>query len=293
MRDLPPLSSLRAFEAAARHGGFKRAAKELSVTPTAVSHQIKTLEEHLGVRLFARKPRLVSLTDHGRFLSTVLRDGFDAIQNAVDHIRKHPGRPAITISATRAFVAKWLVPRVERFRGALPGVDLRLHASDDPVDLHAGQADLAIRYGHGPYPGLVWAQLVEDHFAPVVNPSLGVRKPAELARVSLIAFEWHREDPAHPTWPIWFERAGVSMDDARPALLFSDESHAIQAAVAGQGAALLSLLLVKDECNAGRLVQPFGPTLPALTYNVLTAPHRAEDEHVRAAREWLFDEAAR
>jgi LysR family transcriptional regulator, glycine cleavage system transcriptional activator len=293
MRDLPPLSSLRAFEAAARHGGFKRAAKELSVTPTAVSHQIKALEEHLGVRLFERKPRLVSLTDHGRLLSTVLRDGLDAIQNAVDQIRSHQRRPAITISAPRAFVAKWLVPRVERFQGVLPGVDLRLHASDELVDLHAGQADLAVRYGHGPYPGLVSSKLLEDHFAPVVNPSLGVRKPAHLARVALIAFEWQREDPAHPTWSTWFERARVSMKDTRPALRFSDESHAIQAAVAGQGAALLSLLLVKDECNAGRLVQPFGPTLPALSYHVLTAPRRADDEYVRAARDWLFDEAAR
>jgi LysR family transcriptional regulator, glycine cleavage system transcriptional activator len=293
MRDLPPLSSLRAFEAAARHGGFKRAAQELSVTPTAVSHQIKTLEEHLGVRLFERKPRLVVLTDQGRFLSAVLRDGFDAIQNAVDHLRNHQRRPSITISATRAFVAKWLMPRVERFQRVLPGVDLMLHASDDLVDLHAGQADLAIRYGRGPYPGFLSSKLLEDHFAPVVNPSLGVRTPAHLARVASIAFEWQREDTAHPTWPMWFERAGLSMNDARPALRFNDESHAIQAAVAGQGAALLSLLLVKDECDAGRLVQPFGPTLPALTYHVLTAPRRADDEHVRTARDWLLDEAAR
>jgi LysR family glycine cleavage system transcriptional activator len=291
MRSLPPLSSLRAFEAAARHGSFKRAATELSVTPTAVSHQIRTLEEHLGLRMFERKTRQVALTGSGRELFLVLRDGFDAFESAIHRIVTGRSRPVITISATVAFSAKWLVPRLRRFQQAHPVVDLRLHASDSPVDLHAGQVDLAIRYGHGRYPGFDSTRLFEDRFAPLVNPRLGVLEPAHLSRVSLIVFEWQNSDPAHPTWSMWFERAGVSAQ-IHSVIRFTDESQAIQAAVAGQGSALLSLVLAKDEIDAGRLVQPFGPELPGLSYHVIALRRRAGDKHVSAAREWLIAEAA-
>jgi LysR family glycine cleavage system transcriptional activator len=290
MRSLPPLSALRAFEAAARYGSFKRAASELSVTPTAVSHQIKALEEHLGVRLFDRKTRQVSLTAPGRTLFLVLRDGFDAIDAAIARLRGEPQRPVITISATVAFVAKWLVPRLARFSQAHPLIDLRLYASDDPVDLRSGQADLAIRYGRGHYPGVSCVELLADHFAPAAHPSLGLREPAHLARATLIVFEWRNSDPAHPTWPLWFERAGFSVEP-RAVLRFTDESHAIAAAVAGQGCALLSRVLVEEECQAGRLVQPFGPTLPGLGYYLLVLPQGEHDDAVRAARDWLLSEA--
>ncbi len=292
MRRLPPLSSLRTFEAAARHGSFKQAAAELLVTATAVSHQIRTLEEHLDMRLFDRQTRRVILTEQGRALYLVLRDGFDAFAAAIERIRSERKRPVITISATIAFSAKWLVPRVARFQKAHPGIDLRLHASDDVVDLHSGQADLAIRYGHGSYPNLDVHQLIADRFAPVVNPVLDVRQAADLAQVPLIHFEWRSADPDHPTWPIWFERADMRLD-ARPALRFTDESQAIQAAVAGQGAALLSLTLVREELDAGRLIQPFGPTLQGLVYSVVTLPSRAEEALAHAVRDWLIAEAAR
>lgn len=292
MRRLPPLSSLRAFEAAARHGSFKRAASELMVTATAVSHQIRTLEEHLDIRLFDRQTRRVILTEQGRALYLVLRDGFDAFAAAIERIRSERKRPVVTISATVAFSAKWLVPRVAHFQKAHPGIDLRLHASDDVVDLHSGQVDLAIRYGRGSYPDLDAHQLIADRFAPVVNPVLDVHQPADLAKVPLIHFEWRSADPDHPTWPVWFERADMR-PDARSALRFTDESQAIQAAVAGQGAALLSLALVSEELDAGRLIQPFGPTLQGLVYSVVTLPSRSKEALVHAVRDWLIAEAAR
>ena len=286
MRRLPPLSSLRAFEAAARHGSFKAAADELGVTATAISHQIRTLEEHLGRRLFERKTRQVVLRESGRSLFVVLRDGFDAFAQEVSHIRAEQGRAVVTISATAAFTTRWLVPRIALFQAAHPGINLRLHASDAVVDLHAAQADIAIRYGHGSYPGMVTHKLVEDVFAPVANPTLGMVTPADLLRVPLVHFEWRHPDPANPTWDLWLEQAGIKIGELS-SLRFSEETNAIQAAVAGQGLALLSLLLVKEELTAGRLVQPFGPCLPGFAYHAVMLPGPSQEEHVRLACEWL------
>jgi LysR family glycine cleavage system transcriptional activator len=198
----------------------------------------------------------------------------------------------VTISATTAFTAKWLVPKVTRFQARHPDIDLQLHASDAAVDLGSNAIDLAIRYGRGPYPGLRAEVMLTDRFAPVVNPGLGVRNPDDLDRVPLIHFEWHRLDPANPTWAGWFAAAGRIAREPKSQLRFSDESHAIQAAVAGQGVALLSLSLVADELAAGRLVQPFGPVVEGLTYHLLTAADRPMGPVVTAAANWLRAEIA-
>lgn len=290
MRRLPPLSALRAFEAAARHRSFKRAAEELAVTPTAISHQISTLEDHLRVRLFERRTRQVLLTTEGESLYPVLRDGFDAFARVIGHLTAARSRPRVTISATTAFTAKWLVPRVARFQQAHPDTDLQLHASDAVVDLNANAADLAIRYGYGPYPGLIAEPLLADCFAPVVNPALGIRTPEDLRQATLIHFAWKRVDPLNPTWAGWFRAVGSEMPQSVSQLTFSDESHAIQAAVAGQGAALLSLALVADELAAGRLVQPFGPTIQGMTYHLVEPSDRLRTPQAAAARNWLLSE---
>ena len=290
MRRLPPLSALRAFEAAARHLSFKRAAGELNVTPTAISHQVKVLEDHLGVELFHRRARHVDLTAAALLLYPVLRDGFDRFADATEQIAARRQRPVVKISATTAFTAWWLLPRVPRFRAAHPDIDLQLHASEDVVNVGTGQIDLAIRYGHGPYPGLRAKPMLADQFAPVASPGLTLRALADLRRVPLIHFDWRRVDPANPTWEVWFKVA--AMPGIKPAshLLFSDESHAIQAAVAGQGAALLSLVLVRDEIEAGRLVQPFGPILKSYTYHLVEAADRPSGEATQIAKTWLMEE---
>lgn len=291
MRRLPPLSALRAFEAAARHGSFKRAAAELAVTPTAISHQVRSLEGYAGLSLFERRTRQVVLTEAGRLLYPVLRDGFDAFGAALERLGRASGRPTVTISATAAFTAKWLVPRVAGFQASHPDIDLRLHASDATVDLAGDAVDIAVRYGRGPYPGLRAEALFADRFAPVANPALGVGTPDDLGRVPLIHFEWRRPDPVNPTWASWFDAAGIVGSLPGSRLRFSDEGHAIQSAVAGQGAALLSLVLVRDEIAAGRLVQPFGPAVKGFTYHLVTAADRPITAALAAAAGWLRDEA--
>src|SRR5688572_5314523 len=165
-RRLPPLHSLRAFEAAARHLSFKKAADELSVTPTAVSHHVRALETALGVKLFERHARHVELTAYGRELYPVLHEGFDGFADAIARLKSRKVRTVVTLSATVAFTARWLVPRVAAFHKENPRMDLRLHASDEPADLRSGVADAAIRYGRGDYAGLKAEKLFQDVFAP-------------------------------------------------------------------------------------------------------------------------------
>lgn len=293
MRRLPPLSALRAFEAAARHGSFKRAAGELAVTPTAISHQIRSLEEHTGLTLFERRVRKVVLSESGAQLYPVLRDGFDAFEAALLRLSQSKKRARVTISATNAFTVKWLVPRVASFRMLHPEIDLQLHASDEVVDLAHSSADIAIRYGRGPYPGLASEPMFADEFAVLVNPKLGVLDPGDLTRFPLIHFEWTRKDPHNPTWEKWFGKAGLPWSTEFGQLRFSDEGHAIQAAVAAQGVALLSLALVTDEIAAGRLEQPFGPTLEGFTYHLVMSEDRVRDPNVRAVADWLRSAASR
>lgn len=287
MRRLPPLSALRAFEAAARHGSFKHAANELAVTPTAISHQIRFLEQYTGLTLFERQVRKVVLTDAGLALYPVLRDGFNAFETALQQLGTAQVPRRVIISATNAFMARWLAPRVAEFRTLYPEIDLELHASDQPVDLGSDLADVAIRYGRGPYPGMVAEPLFADCFAPVSSPQLGPLGQADLDRVPLIDFKWTHAHPLNPTWKAWFAAAGLPRQARHGQLLFSDEGHAIQAALAGQGIALLSLELVADDIAAGRLTQPFGPSIPGHTYHLVRSAGHDPGPQVDSALAWL------
>lgn len=290
-RRLPPLNALRAFEAAARHLSFKAAAAELRVTPTAVSHQIRLLEGILGFALFERRTRAVQLTEAGRALQPTLTHSFDAIANAFEALSRAPQRRGVTLSATPAFTARWLVPRIADWQRKYPGINLRLHASEEPVNLENGDADAAIRYGRGPYCGLKADLLFEDRFAPVVSPRLNVGTLRDLRRQSLIHFDWRRPRRDAPTWRLWAARAGLKLD-TDGGLRFSDESHAIQAAIAGQGVALLSLALVAAELEGGALAQPFGPVLDGFQYRFVVAAERAQETEIAALRDWLLGGAA-
>lgn len=292
-RRLPPLPALRAFEAAARHLSFKQAAEELSVTPTAISHHVRLLEDLLGLRLFERRARAVALTPAGEALYPVLRQSFDAIADMLARLRTPAPRTVVTLSATVAFTARWLLPRVAAFHRANPGIDLRLHASDDPADLDAGVADAAIRYGRGPYPGLAAEKLLQDAFAPVCAPGLKLRRPQELASQTLIHFEWRHERRDSPTWACWLQRAGLADLQPKAQLVFTDESHAIQAAVTGQGMALASLVLVADELARGTLVQPFWPALEGYAYWFVYPEDAGDTAPVAALRQWIGEELAR
>jgi LysR family glycine cleavage system transcriptional activator len=287
---LPSLSALRVFEAAARHRSFKRAAAELHVTPTAVSHQIRLLEETLGLRLFERKTRQIVLTPSAEVLFPVVRESFDAIARALAVVSKPPDRGTVTLSATTAFTAKWLVPRIEKLSTSHPNVVLRLQATDELVDLDDGSVDLAVRYGRGPYPRCEAIPLVVDRFAVVASPRLRVRRPSELERQTRLEFEWRNVAPSNPTWARWFSSAGLVHRRTARAVRFSDESHAIQAAVAGQGVALLSLTLVTDELRANLLEVPFGPILEGPTYTLVHARARPLAPAAQAVKAWIIDE---
>lgn len=282
-----PLSALRAFEAAARLGSFKAAAEELAVTPTAVSHQIRALEAQVGLVLFERQVRKVLLTETGAQLYPVLRDGFDSFAATLARLTQQRTRAQVGISATNAFTVKWLVPRMADFRLRHPGIDLQLQASDEVVDLRSSAVDIAVRYGRGPYPGLVTEPLFTDRFAPVANPRLGIASPQDLARVPWIRFDWRRPHPENPTWERWFARARRRPPAQAGQLRFSDEGHAIQAAVAGHGIALVSLALVAEELRAGHLVQPFGPVIEGHTYHLAMHADRPPSAAVQAVAQWL------
>lgn len=292
MRKLPPLGALRVFEAAARRLSFKEAGEELHVTPAAVSHQIKLLEEALDTPLFERGTRQVRLTAAGHQLYPALRDGFDSFERAVDAVRRSRGAKTATLSSTVAFIAKRVAPRVGSFREAFPEWTLRLDATNKIVDLDT-EADAAIRYGDGNYRDLVAETLFQDLFAPVCTPAIAAAAKKDLRQVTLIHFEWGQAARDHelaPVWRHWLRKAGRDDIDAEAGLSFTDEIHAVQATIAGQGIGLLSLTLVAEELETGVLVQPFELSLESFKYSLVYSERAAERPATRVLRDWVRGE---
>ena len=289
-RRIPSLSALRAFEAAARLRSFKQAADELSVTATAVSHRIRSLEDEIGCRLFVRKTRAVELTSEGRSLYSAVREGFDTIASGVERLRQR-SRPLVKLSTTPAFAAKWLVPRLASFQAQHPDIDIHVHASNRPVDLSAGTIDIAIRYGQGRYDGMKSTLLLQDRFAPVASPTLDVTSAADLSRRTLIHFDWEQPLAVDLTWAAWARAAQLSELNTEAGIRFSDESHAIQAAVAGQGVALLSLVLIEQELKLGMLESRLEPVLDGLAYYIVR-PEGTRDSAAPIVEAWLIEQAS-
>lgn len=281
-----PLSQLRAFEAAARHRSFKQAAEELAVTPAAISHQVRELEGWLGVALFERRTRRVVPTEAATTLYPVLREGFDAFAETLERLRERTAPASVTLSCTPAFASQWLLPRLADFHATHPEIDLRIHASEATLDLSRG-ACLAIRYGMGPYPEYEALELAADRIALVANPSLALAGIEDLQGVRHIDFDWYCPSLGLPTWASWCRAAGGVPSRLGPRLAFSDESHAIQAAIAGQGVALLGLTLVQDELARGVLTVPFGPSLPGLRYHLLRSRDTRGNATLDRVAAWL------
>jgi LysR family glycine cleavage system transcriptional activator len=294
---LPPLSALRAFEAAARLRSFSRAADELSVTPAAISHQIHALEEDLGVRLFHRLGRAVELTASARLLQPGLSEAFGGIQAAVRRLRAHNDTGTLTVTASPSLAAKWLVLRLHRFQAQCPDIDVRLSATDNVVDLTKGDFDLAIRYGTGRYPGLTVELLLRNEVFPACSPRLleagpALRAPTDLLHHALIHDQAVDRDPLAPTWAMWLKAAGVTGAPALPGLTFSGTHLALDAASAGHGVVLAYSTIAAADIAAGRLVRLFSLALPDLfAYYIVTAPGALERPKVRAFRDWLRQEA--
>jgi LysR family glycine cleavage system transcriptional activator len=287
-RWLPSLSALRAFEAAARHESAKQAAEELSVTATAISHQIRALEESLGVALFLRKPRQLELTAQGRELQQTLEAAFDSISATAMRLNARPCRQAITLSTTPAVAVRWLLSWVCLLRESHPDIDLRIHASHEPVALDGVTADIAIRYGDGRWPGLVAEKLFDNTFIPTCSPRLGLQDVAELPRHTLIHFRNQAVVSSPLDWALWQKQAKAPGLDVSAGLVFSDETHAISAAIGGQGVALMSRQLIEDELREGRLVQPFGPEVEGKPFFLVYPESRRDDPAIRAVRDWVM-----
>ena len=294
---LPPLSALRAFEAAARHMSFSKAATELHVTPAAISHQIHALEEDLGIRLFHRMNRSIELTASAKLLLPGLTEAFAGIQSSVRRLRAHNDTGTLTVTASPSFAAKWLVLRLHRFQERCPEVDVRISATDEVVDLTKGDFDIAIRYGAGNYPGLEIELLFTNEVFPACSPQLlttgpPLRTPDDLALHNLIHDQAVERDPLAPTWPMWLRAAGVKNVPATAGLSFSNMYLALDAAIAGHGVVLAQSTIAAADLAAGRLVRLFTLALPdQFAYYIVTAPGALERPKVRAFRDWLRCEA--
>jgi LysR family transcriptional regulator, glycine cleavage system transcriptional activator len=296
MRNLPPLIELRAFEAAARQLSFKLAAAELGVTPTAISHQIKLLEQYCGQPLFRRRPRPLALTWAGEQLFPVVRNGFETFADALSLVRSGVAGGRLRITTTNAFAAKWLVPRLPRWREAHPGLKLDIVGTDAVLNLKAGEADVAIRYAANPPGEGPSIELVRDTFHVVASPKLvgGICKPMmprELAGYPLIEAEWPPTDPQAPNWRRWQGTARqhhkrVPDLAALAGLSFREELHAIEAAVSGQGIAICSDVLIAAELASGALVPVSQVTLPGYGFYIVYRPDHQKLAAVRTFVAW-------
>jgi LysR family glycine cleavage system transcriptional activator len=290
MSRLPSLSGLRAFEATARHLSVTLAAGELNVTPGAVSLQIRDLEQSLGVRLFDRLPRQLRLTEDGEGYFKAMRSAFRLMREATDELLARARPATLSISCTPTFAAQWLVPRLPKFEERLPGVDIRISASNRLVDFVRDGVDIAIRHGFGRYQGLVSERLLDDDLVPVIAPALRETKPldtpGDLVNHVLI-HDVHRQD-----WRLWLEAMGVTEIDAMRGPVFNDSNGAIEAVKAGDGVGLVRLSLVAREIQERRLVAPFSRGVSTgLAYYIVYPPGALDRPAVTALRQWLTDEA--
>lgn len=285
---LPPLRSLRVLEAAVRHQNYTRAADELSLTHSAVSHQIHALEAALGMPLLRRAGRQMCATDAGRQLAQDVRAALDQLAAALERLRDHDSANSLTVSVLPSFAAAWLVARLGGFLERHPGIELRLESTPAVSNFRSDGVDVAIRYGTGDYEGLISEKLFDDELFPTLSPALArrtrLRNPADLARVPLLRI---RQQP----WAPWFAAAGVNLAEPRRGPVFNDSELALQAAIQGQGAVLARGSLTALKLRAGTLVVPFAQRIPSpATCHLVYPPQNANKPALLLFRDWLHEE---
>ena len=297
---LPSLNALRSFEAAARYQSVTKAAEELHVTPAAVSHQLRALEEELGTSLFVRIGRRVTLTEAGRAGLPILQDAFDMLADAARRMRQDDQR-YLTVSVSPSLCVSWLVPRLHRFREIQPDIDIRLDTSDRWVDFNRDMVDVAIRYSDGSQHGLASTRLIEEERFPVCSPGLAsgetgerppLLEPNDLRHHTLLHVEWGPSRGQIPNWKNWLRLANVNDIQAHRGTRFTHVGMAIQAAIQGQGVALGSTLLSADALLNGLLVRPFTIIMSSSGYaeHLVCPLSRREDPRIIAFRDWLLAE---
>jgi LysR family glycine cleavage system transcriptional activator len=296
---LPPLNSLRAFVAAARHLSLAKAADELAVTPGAVSQQIKQLEDHLGCALFRRTNRQMLLTDEGQACLPGLIEAFERMHEALQAIARIGQDGRLTVSVAPSLASKWLVPRLDRFTALHPEIDVLVSASMALADFESEDIDCAIRYGAGRYPGLVVEKLMAESVLPVCSPSLlkdkkPLKTPADLQHFTLLHDDSPDQDPSCPDWRMWLRAAGIEHIGARRGVHFNQSSLVVEAAISGRGVALAKARLAADDIRAGRLVTLFNVKQPIqFAYYFVSPAAKSALKRVQLFRKWLGDEIAR
>ena len=312
---LPPLNALKAFEATARHLSVKKAAAELSVTPAAVSHQIKALEEHLGLQLFHRHNRALELTDAARACLPKVREGFESLVQAMERLRAHRGGGMLMVSAAPSFAARWLMPRLHRFLESKPEIDVRISArmrrtaaggrkgaaaERATVDDWLADSDVAILYGRGDYPGFRVDKLISLSITPICSPRLVTRpqhpllRPADLRHHLMLHDDTGELYDGVSFWEVWLKAAGVEGVDLNRGPHFSHAVLAFEAAVEGHGVVATMPMLAEADLNAARLVTPFALRVPlSSAYYLVCTEEAAKRPAVAAFRGWLLKEAAK
>ncbi|MCC8364779.1 MULTISPECIES: transcriptional regulator GcvA [Xenorhabdus] len=290
---LPPLNALRVFDAAARHLSFTKAAEELFVTQAAVSHQMKSLEDFLGLKLFRRRNRSLLLTEEGQSYYLDIKEIFTAINEATRKLQARSAKGALTVSLSPSFAIQWLVPRLSGFNQSFPGIDVRIQAVDREEDKLADDVDVAIFYGRGNWPGLRTDKLYPEYLLPVCSPSLlmgerPLKTPADLVNHTLL------HDSSRRDWQAYVRQLDMQqLINVQQGPIFSHSAMVIQAAVHGQGVALANNVMAQNEIDAGRLVCPFNDVLVSKNaFYLVCQDNQAELGKIAAFRKWVLTQAA-
>ncbi|MGX9431529.1 MULTISPECIES: transcriptional regulator GcvA [Bradyrhizobium] len=290
---MPPLNALKAFEAAARHESFTRAAEELCVTQGAVSHQVKALEAELAIKLFNRERQRLIITEAGKDYLTIVRDALDRIAVGTERLLQRQNAGVLTVSTSPDFAAKWLVHRLGHFAEAHPGIDLRVSATLHHVDFAREEVDLAVRHGEGNWPGLDTIKLSAEQLFAVCSPKLlsgrrRLSKPADILKYPLIHMDTRAD------WSRWLQAAGVNDTHIIHGPVLNRASMVIDAAINGQGIALARTTLAAWDLINGRLVRPFPEALRlSKTYWIICPKATAAQPKIVTFRDWLLAEASR
>ncbi len=286
---LPPLNALRAFEASARQLSFTKAAEELFVTQAAISHQIKSLEEHLGLKLFMRKNRALLLTEEGQSYYLDIKDIFTALHEATEKLLARGAKGAITVSMQPSFAIQWLVPRLNAFNQLHPEIDVRIKAVDQPDNSLTEDVDIAIYYGRGRWPDVHAEKLHTEYLVPVCSPML-LQGKKPLKTIEDLAKHTLLHDTSRRDWKRWFKEVGVKGTNVNHGAIFSHSSMVLQAAIYGQGVALVNSVLAKPDIDAGRLVCPFEHVLISKSsFYIVCRPHQIELGKIASFRRWVLD----
>ena len=293
MRDLPPIATLRAFEVATRHTTFTAAAAELCITQSAVSHQLKNLEDIWGLPLFQRGKTL-SLTPAGAALAPLVREFFSKLETTLADLREQKVRVRLRVNTTYSFALKWLLPRLPDLARLHPEILVTLESTDQAINFASTDADVAIRFGHGNYPALHTEFMFREQLFPVASPALLQRfgtpdEPAELLRYPLLT-----RDGADlvPKWGAWFKQVGVNTDVLHENVRFADTNMTIEAALLGQGIALARSGHVEKEIADGSLVRLFDVPFPSPAAYYFVCPQGIETQpHIVTFRSWLLAES--